>query len=339
MKKLDYTFRIAIIAFCLISGLTSYSQGTATIYGQLKGVINPFLNISYVTAEVDHWGAGDGMQYRDGRFSYEIPIAYRYKLAKLECDGIFADLVLIPGSNLEVDISAIQHHKDIICKGKGAAMANFAAHHTLDMDLLEYYPRYAYRICDQSPQDYIKALNEVLSNEVKYLENHLDGLDSAFVGFWITYLNYSRYTNLLTYPKFHQKKAKLSMDLNEIPIDLLAIVDSVPEIYDDALLELPPYQEYIKNIIPNKIALEYRRAGKVLPTDSFNLIYQQIIVHMPPKSAAYAIGFDIMYFSSTWNLDRARTSLNEYKKLFPGNKKISVFEKMLAEKKEKVLNK
>lgn len=337
MKKLKFAFHIALLAVCLMSGLSGYSQGTGTIYGELPEV-NEMISV-FSTAYVDTNVLSYGITPRKSHFSIPINLHSKYRLVLLEHDVDYAEIVLAPGSNLEIDITALKNNKGNICKGYGDEIANFAAQHAWDMSLLDYYPRYAYRICEDNPSDYLKALNSQYKKEVKYFKRHGKGLDTSFRYFWFTYLRYARYVNLLTYPKFHQQRAKLSSNLKEIPTDLLAIIDSVPETYDDSLLECKPYQEYIKTIMPIKTALEYRRAGKDYPADSVGFIKQQIIARMPPRSAAYVIGFSVSNSIGIGSIEKAEALLNEYKKLFPGNENIYGFEKRLAEQKERVKGK
>lgn len=139
---------------------------------------------------------------------------------------------------------------------------------------------------------FVKAIDSVKNVGIQYLQANQNNLPKTFIEYFNNYLKYTAYNATLIYPIVHEMIAHRSNNIGVIPAENYKIALSVPKEFDDKLLTLEPYQQYVEhyyfiNLASKGVLNNPTEAGKAsIQTDSTLALLLQ---NAPPKTAALTV--------------------------------------------------
>ncbi len=315
---------------------TSRADGVVQLKGRIHTPISDSVYISYNNSRIAYDPVEIGLLLnRDGSFSATLKVKEKFTQVMLKHGGMKADLVVEPGYDLELWSEGKKFDSSLHYKGNGANVAGFVAQHTMDRGLMENYlvkmqPHFA----DTAPA-FKREMNDLEQEEVLYLNNHMTGLPTDFVQFWVSYYHFFGYFALMQYPLYHQMAIEKSYNIRKIAATNYGSISDMPDLFSDSLLGVPTYRMYVDqlykmklnaagyNNIPNDPDLKsrYQQDDSVMDMD---------IVHMPILTAQYAVGSMLYANARVYPLERTERLFTDYKERWPDSKYITAIERQVA---------
>src|SRR5690606_13125240 len=133
---------------------------------------------------------------------------------------------------------------------------NFSAKHMLASGFMQNFLMQIQQLIAKEPKEFTEGLNQLVKKEQDFLVANGKGLPQSFIEFWDAQYTYYKYLAMLMYAPRHEMMKKQTMDIGEIPAEYLAVTKQVPEKFDDKLMYVDGYRNYIREFYIYKLMAE-----------------------------------------------------------------------------------
>ncbi len=270
---------------------------------------------------------------RGGYFSLAFPIPHGvYTQATIRHRDKAAELILNPGDSIFVSVDAAHFDSTLHFLGRGGAIQNFIAKHTITAGRINQYVLKVKTHINKEPDEFLKNLDNERKIENEFLDKNKTGLPGSFINYWTALFQYYNYFFLEQYPQMHAMiKARKYTD--SIPEANYSVVSHLPYAFNDSLLQLSPYLLYLTGVFEIKLkAAGYTFYGHDTATyrkfqDSvMKLVYQ----HLPPKSTEYYMAQNLYGRARNQPIARTEFMYTDFKKRWPKSGYLPTLDKQMA---------
>ncbi len=297
-------------------------KGTVTLKGKITNRLSDSINVKYlyepdITYPYKKYYSKLDAQ---GNFSITFPVAMPYTSVTIEHGDQGTDMIVEPGYDLVMQDNAQNFDSSLVFSGKGAAIQNLLAHHSLTYEPMDAYQQEVNKIYIQEPAEFEKSVQDAAQKQLNYLEQNKTGLPPSFAMYWKTFYQYQNYYSMLVYPTFHEMKKRKSYSINidSITKDEYTVVQHVPEKFNDEWLMMPIYHVYINTFYDAQVHAWGKAHFTKDTTEQLTAIsIKQAYAHMPPKSAEFNTAHHVETYSKYLSLAEVEQEVKDFKTHFP----------------------
>lgn len=258
----------------------------------------------------------------NGAFSFRFDFPEgAYIQAELHHGSHIAEIFLHDGDSLVLTADARHFDSSLKFAGRGAAIQNFVAGHTLARGRLNQYTLRLKNSMGLSPQVFSKAIVAEQDAELSYLGKYSAGLAPSFLSFWKSHYIFYNYFFMLQYPSMHTTML-LRRFTDTIPDSAYSILQQVPSAFHDSLLSVPPYLLYLSAYYETKLKATHFSFPLSAPGNSArfidsvnNLAYDQL----PHNSAAYFVAQNLYARIRYQSAERNAQEMARFKSKWPAS--------------------
>jgi len=252
---------------------------------------------------------------KDGNFSVIFPITADYLDINLQHGDQASELFLRNGDDVTMSLDAKDFDKTMRYTGKGAATANFAAKHVLDMHMSQQFGADLQPLMAKGPQEFMTASRDMLQKELDYLQSNKQDLPEAFIKNWTAKLSYTMYYDWLIYPAYHQMMTKKENPLQNIPKENYTVSASIPMAFDDSYLSISSYRNVVGSIFDNRTGgLDSVHAMRYRQNDSAAILAKRLL---PAKSREFYFAYKLHSEMDYASVGKADSDYYAFKKMYP----------------------
>ena len=326
MKSLFFTL--------FIVANTALAQDSVKLSGKISNPLSDTLIVTYNDNPIAYYPK-DFFAHLDkkGNFSVAFPIPHGvYTQATIQHGNKLAELILHPGDSLFLTVDAVHFDSTIHYSGKGSAIENFIAKHTIAHGRINQYATKVKTHINKEPEDFTKSIEQERKMEIEFLEKNKTALPKSFVNYWATFFQYYNYFFIEQYPQTHAMiKARKYTDT--IPAANFSVVAHLPYAFNDSLLTLSPYLLYLTGVFEIKL----KAAGYFfMPADTMNTrkfqdsVTKLVNKLLPSKSAEYYNAQNLYGRARNQALERTEYMYADFKKRWPQSEYLPFVTKQVA---------
>ena len=330
---IQYDMRYLLFSLLLVTACAAHAQ-KVKIHGIIKNFTSDTVTIKYndsrliflpseFTATLD----------KEGNFATEIAVPDGvYTQAELRHGRHIADIIIQPGNDIAVTVDAAHFDSSIHYSGKGGAIQNFVAKHTIERSRLNQYPLKIKPYLDKGYLEFEAGLKSEEDKEGKFIADNKEGLPASFIHYIQAYYRYYNYFFVGQYPQSHEV-ATLKRYTDTIPEENYRVIKEMPYAYNDSLMQVTPYLLYLTEVTEVKL----RANGFNFPNEDTTrrLELEDSVVTrayrmMPPATASYFIAQLIYARAKYQRIGEIEQLLAQYKEHFPQSEYVPLLEKQVA---------
>lgn len=271
---------------------------------------------------------------RDGSFGTAFEIPEKYTQVVLKYGGRKSDLVMADGYDLELGADGRRFDSTIHYKGEGGTVAGFVAAHALERGLMDNYLAHMQPHFGDTASAFKKALNNLEQEEVVYLNNHMSGIPTDFVHFWVNYYHFYTYLAMMQYPMLHEMAKEQTYNIRQIPPSNYAMVKEIPALFNDSILYISTYRMYLDQLYRMKLSAdgysnlpEGTESQRFRQDDSLVTLY---FINMLPLSMEYSMASLIYGNVRHQSIARTEHYLEIFRERWPNSVYITPIQRQLA---------
>lgn len=275
---------------------------------------------------------------KNGNFLVTLPLPHIYTLVTIQNGEQATELYASPGDKLAFTVDASDFDNTVKYTGIGMkpTVANFMAKYVLTYGLVNNFHREANKLNTEEPTEFEKAINELVQREINFLIENSAGLPQSFIEFWNAYYEYSKYNKILSYPFMHEVAKKKSYDIGEIPGENYEIVRKVPAKFNDDLMYILPYRNYIDDYYDYLLTAEGKDKTKTKngnPYEHYDKELELSRQHMPKQSEEYVFANHISSVVRHAPMARTEQLFNTFSSRYKDSKYTKYLSNMIEQKK------
>jgi len=264
---------------------------------------------------------------KDGSFSFQFSVLEGFTEVRIGHGDKETHLFVQSGADLALTLNAKNFDSSIHYEGKGKQLANFMAKYQLMPDLEQQ----GQMLCSKEPKEFESGLKKLEENELDFLQKNGAYLPNGFAEYFKIDTRYRVYSIMELYLPYHAMKTQ--RNIKDLPKEDFAVIDDIPEAFNDDYIDRQSYQSYLTNYLSTRIAGELadlNLPGEAWPsTDStINRAFNM----MPRKTAEYYIGEKIAGKIKDWSMEKCEEELSVYNSRFPNSKNLPVLEEKINRK-------
>lgn len=226
---------------------------------------------------------------KDGRFIVTFPVPHNYTEVNIQNGEQATEVYMSPGERLEMTVDAADFDATLEYKGIGgkADVANFSAKHMLASGFSRNFLVEAQQLMIKEPSEFMAELDKKVAKEQDFLIENTKGLPQSFIEFWDAKYMYGKYYIMKLYPQMHEMMKAKSYDIKDIPAENYTVTAQIPEKFDDKLMHVDNYRNYISDIYVYKLMAQ---GVKLDEGDNDFMVYKNIELsrkNMPLLSEQY----------------------------------------------------
>jgi len=321
------------LALLFVANL-ALAQDSVKLSGNILNPVSDSLIVSYNDNAIAYYPK-DFIAHVDqkGNFSLAFPIPHGvYTQATIMHRGKAAEVILEPGESMVLSVDAAHFDSTLHFSGKGSAIQNFIAKHTITTGRINQYVLKVKTHINKEPDEFLKNLEHERKIENEFLEKNKTGLPKSFVNYWTTLFQYYNYFFMEQYPQMHAM-IKVRRYTDTIPEGNYAVVSHLPYAFNDSLLQLSPYLLYLTGVFEIKLkAAGYTFYGH--DTVSYRKFQDSVVklVYklLPPKSAEYYIAQNLYGRARNQPVERTEFMYTDFKKRWPKSEYVTTLDKQVA---------
>jgi thiol-disulfide isomerase/thioredoxin len=326
----------AFLFILIFSGyaVNSMAAGTVKLSGKITNSKYDTIKISYSDNYLAYYPKEFyGLVDKKGAFSFQFPVPEGYFLpVELKYGPHIADLLLHSGDSLFMTVTEAHFDTSIRYKGRGSAVQNFVAAHTIEKGRINQYANKLRADIDQEPSAFLTAIGNDYSDEIAFMKSHKSGLPNSFISFWDAYHKYYNYFFTEQYPAIHEM-IKIKRYTDTIPGENYAIVKSLPYAFNDSLINLPPYLLYLTGVYEAKLkgsGLNFLPKDTAKKREFIDSMYTLAYEQMPDKTAEYFIAQSLYGGVRYQSVERTHDLYGRFKKRWPNSEYHTLLSKQIA---------
>jgi thiol-disulfide isomerase/thioredoxin len=328
-----------LILICLLCITGAYASGLVKLCGTITNPLSDTVTVYFDNGGVFY----DKREFKaaidkDGRFALRFEVPHLFTQVFIKNGQQATELFTAEGMDLNLTIDGKNFDSSLRYDGKGKELANFMAKHLLERGISIRFTGPLSELMGGPSEAFEAELKKITEKEFAFYEQNKAGLPPGFESYWKNYYTYIGYRAMLKYPFFHQMFKQNSMSFKVVASkESFGIVDHVPFVFDDSLVELSSYKDYALNYFLAKLSGENVQNGQVNSPDRYRLddsVLQLLYSKTPTKTAELAIGTTLYSGSVAYDTARNLQLLVIYKQHFPQSPNLAILErKMLGLKK------
>ena len=333
MKKI-----LSLIIIVLVSLSAFAGKGNVSIKGTITNPLADSITIQYISYE-ENWldfksNTVNARLDKDGRFLATFPVSHAYTGIQLQNGEQATELFVSPGDKLNMTVNAADFDATIEYEGIGtkADVANFSAKHMLASGFSQDFQVAAQKLIAKEPDDFLAELDKLVAKEHDFLVENSKGLPQSFIEFWDASYTYNKYVSMLMYAQMHEIIKAKSYEIGDIPAENFEVTKQVPEKFNDDLLYLDAYRNYIREFYIYKLMAEGVKLKQDEPDFMVDKMVELSRKNMPLKSEQYVYATAINRYMKNTPIVRTEAKFNEFNNLYGNTEYTKFLEKEIENK-------
>lgn len=326
-----------LLTICLFCITAFAAEASVKIHGTIKNRLEDKITFYYNTNYVAYDQQEHIAKLDDsGRFAITLNVPELYHQIMIEHGNQATELFVKDGYDLNMNLDAKDFDKTLKYSGKGSDVANFAAKHILDGDMVRNYTEKAQPLFIKEPKEFADAMKTEEKKEIDFLGKNGQQLPADFKNYWKGLYEYNTYAMLLQYPTYHEVIKKRSYDIGKVPEENYSEVVKIPAKFEDAFLSIDAYRNYLLQYY----AAQYEAKGIEDVSSEDEKSYAQSdsainasLAHMSPRSAEVYFAYKIFMGTKYTPLERTESLYAKFAKDFPDSKYRKTLEEAITMKK------
>lgn len=270
---------------------------------------------------------------KNGNFSCTFPTPPDvYTIVQITYGDKLAEIMVMPGDSLVMSVNAKHFDSTIKYSGRGSNIQNFLAAHTVQKGRMNQYTLKVRNHLQKEPDAFLKAIDNELDAEKKFIENWKTPLPASFARYWTAYYQYYNYFFIQQYPQTHQM-LKVRRYTDTIPAANYEVVKGMAVSFNDSLIQVPSYLLYLTGVAETGL-----RANNFtwLGNDTTQMIrfedsaYKVAYKIMPDKSLEYYMAQSLYGRAKGQRLHRTEDQLMMFKKRWPQSSYLTLLDKQVG---------
>jgi peroxiredoxin len=237
-----------------MGSITASAQSEVHISGRIRNASSDTVTITYNGSDLAYFPkVFIGLLDKQGNFSVCLNVpAMRFVQAEITQGSHLAEVILAGTDSLFITVDALHFDSTIHYAGRGAAIQNFVAKHTLERGRMNQYSLKIKTEINKDPEDFLAGIEKDKKEELAFLIANHRGLPPSFISYWSAYYQYYNYFFMEQYPQVHEI-VRLKRYTDTIPSVNYAITKALPYAFNDSFLDLPPYLLYLTGVFEIKL--------------------------------------------------------------------------------------
>lgn len=275
---------------------------------------------------------------KNGNFLVTLPLPHNYTPITIQNGEQATEIYASPGDKLAMTVDAADFDNTVKYAGIGMkpAVANFMAKYVLTYGLVNNFHSAANKLNAKEPAEFEKSITELVHRELNFLVENSAGLPQSFIEFWNAYYEYSKYNKMLSYAFMHEVAKKKSYDVGEIPAENYTVVRKVPAKFNDDLMYILPYRNYVDDYYDQLLSAE--RANKAKSDAGSAYLHNDKVLelsrqHMPAKSEEYVFANHIYTMVRHAPMARTEYLFNTFNTRYDDSKYAKYLSAMIEQRK------
>lgn len=310
------------------------AQDSVKLSGNIQNRLSDTVLVSYNNNKLAYYpNTYVAVLDKKGNFSVKFPVpAGVYTQAELQHGNRVADLLLYAGDSIAVQVNTKNFDSSIRYQGKGSAVQNLVARHTLARGRMNQYTQKIRAMVEQEPEAFLKNIEAERNVEMAYLEANKNGLPRSFIKYWTGFYNYFNYFFMEQYPQMHEiaMKKRFTDTISEASY---AVIAKMPYAFDDSMLQVPSYLLYLTGVFEMKLkAAGYNYSAN--DTTAFRNVldstYKLAYEKLPGKSAEYFIAQSLYGRAKYQPIARTKEHFNKFKQHWPASEYMPLLESQIG---------
>ena len=325
--------RILLSAIIVFGSITAFAgKNDLNIKGTITNQLADEVQFSYVTYD-GNWLNFKQHQVTEkldekGNFLVMLPLSNAYTQVYIQNGNEATEIYANPGDKLIMTVDASDFDNTVKYEGIGmkATVANFMAKHVKEHGLTQSFYRAVQQKMKVEPGAFADTIRALVQTELNFLVDNSAGLPSSFINFWNAFYEYSMYENMLRYPYMHEIIKAQSYDVGETPQENYVVVKQVPEKFDDKLIHVSSYRNYISAFYSQQLA-----AAKASNSEKMLELSRQ---KMPAASEEFVFADFINSSIKQTPLEQTEDRYAVFSSLYPGSSYAKTLEKVIEKKRK-----
>ncbi len=323
-----------ILCLLVLQYINASAQDSVKLSGRILNSISDSILISYNDNLIayypkEYYAIAD----KNGNFSITFPVPHgRYVQTELLHDRKLAEMLLQPGDSLVLYVDAARFDSTIQFSGRGSAIENFIAKHSLALGRMNQYSVRVKTAINKEPAEFIKNIEQEKKAELDFLSKNKTGLPVSFIKYWTAYYKYYNYFFIQQYPQVHEI-IRVRKYTDTIPKGNFDVLKQMPLSFNDSLLQVPSYLLYLTGVFDIQLKasgygyLSKDRDKSDAVQDSVSKLANNLL---PNKSLEYFLAQNIYGRARNQELARTESQFTSFKKRWPQSEYLPVLGKQVA---------
>ena len=332
--KLMKMKKIIFPALLFATVIASAKENTR-ISGRITNPLSDSIKVQYSLVSIAYIPREIGAKLdKDGNFSASLDLPEGYTQLTLRHGDEETEIFCEPGADLAVTLDGKRFDSTLHYEGRGKEIANFMARAVLEKCTMQYLSMSGQMLCVKDPDDFEKALAELKSKEMDFLQKSGNNLPERFKNYFKTECQYNAYCTMQKYPHVHEMYKQKSNSVKDIPKEDFRVVDDIPEAFNDDYLDILSYRSYLGNFFATKITSEHAGINTPEARATFmDSLLARTYRGMPHKSAEFTSGQRIYNSMSHTPVEKTEQQYADYKMHFQDSKNLAILSDALFQKK------
>jgi peroxiredoxin len=270
---------------------------------------------------------------KKGSFSLKFPFPKGvFLVAEIVHGEKLAEVLLRAGDSLKLWVNTQNFDSSIHYTGRGGDIQDFIALHTLTMGRMNQYTLGIRNAINEQPEVFLSKMDAGFKAEGQFLSAHGTKLPAAFKWYWMRYYEFYNYFFMQQYPRMHELVKQKRFN-DTIPRGNYLTIKTMPYVFNDSFLQLPPYLLYLTGVLETKLISEgFVWVGRdtvklrMMEDSVNNLAYATL----PDKSGEYFIAQNIYGHAKTQFLAKTEAQFTRFKNRWPGSSYLPLLGKQVS---------
>lgn len=330
---------LSILTICLYSVAVFAGKNDAAIKGTITNAVADSVTFSYISYG-DNWLDYKSNEItvkldKEGRFLATLPLSHQYTEVQLQNGEQATELYLSPGDKLSMSVNYSDFDATLDYEGIGMkpAVADFSAKHMLASGFSQNFQVEGQKLMGKEPREFVAELDKMVKKEQDFLIENSKGLPQEFIEFWDAKFTYSKYFMMLMYAQMHEVIKNKSYEIGDIPAENLTVTKQVPEKFNDNLVYVDAYRNYVRDFYNYKLLVEGVKSGK----DNSDFVADKMLElsrkNMPLKTEQYVYANSINMNMKNSPVARTEAKYNDFSNTYGNTEYNKFLEKQIANKK------
>lgn len=330
---------LSIIIICLYAHTSFAGKNDAAVKGTIANAAADSITFSYISYG-DNWLDFKSNEVtvkldKEGKFLAMLPLSHQYTEVQVQHAEQATELYLSPGDKLNMTVNYTDFDATLEYEGIGMkpAVASFSAKHMLALSFSRNFQVEGQKLLAKEPREFVTELDKMVKKEQDFLIENSKGLPQEFIEFWDAKFTYSKYFMMLMYAQMHEIIKAKSYDIGEIPAENFTVTKQVPEKFNDNLMYVDAYRNYVREFYSYKLMAEGIKSDKGNNDFMTDKMLELSRKNMPLKTEQYVYANSINMHMKNSPVARTEAKYNDFNNIYGNTQYSNFLEKQIANKK------
>ena len=320
--------KIIILTILIGCSGRSFSKDNVKIHGNISHQLADSIKISWSPPAARYQPIAYKAKLNKGDFAIAFNVPEGYTDLTIINGNEGTEILVQPGADLTLTINAANFDSTVHYEGHGKEIANYMAKCIVEKHSIGDVDLKAQKLSSKEIPEYRTGLKQLLESETGYLQTNGKDLPPDFIEYIKTAQQYEVWYTMHMYPWHRSKGGK------ETPKESYAVIDDIPEAFDDKYINMLSYRAFLNNFFGMRISAGNARNNTTLPDNSWSdSVYAMSYRGMPPLSAEYIVGSRIYNSMQHTTLEQIEQQYALYKAHFPHSKNLPDLVEAISQKK------